>query len=302
MLQAYKGIPFQPWLRGSIDGIAPAELARAMSLRDRMRPGVLSNVVLHARLERRHAARAGEVKAELRAAGFSSELVRANARRLRRLVRRLRWDPPATGWADYGSATHYTPEDAARKDEFVRGAVGARRRALVWDLGCNEGRHARIAAEHADCVVAIDADPGVAERLFRALQEEGGRTVLPLTLDLADPSPARGWRGTERKSLLERGRPELTLCLALLHHLAIARNVPVGELVDWLRSLDSTVVVEFATRDDPMVQRLLAAKRGDAHPDYELDGFERRLGEAFRVERTARLSSGTRVLYLAHPA
>jgi hypothetical protein len=118
---------------------------------------------------------------------------------------------------------------------------------------------------------------------------------------VADPSPGLGWRGLERKSLPERGTPELTLCLALIHHLAITDNVPLRELLDWLASLGTAVVLEFVTREDPMAQRLLAAKRAGAHPDYERGAFERRLAEAFVVRRSETLASGTRVLYYATP-
>src|SRR5207237_5659512 len=89
MLAAWKDVPFQPWLRGSLEGIAPAELRNLLSVRDRFRRGVTTHVVLHARLERRYAARTREVKSELKRAGFRKELVVANARKLRRLVERL---------------------------------------------------------------------------------------------------------------------------------------------------------------------------------------------------------------------
>src|SRR6266516_1370108 len=111
----------------------------------------------------------------------------------------------------------------------------------------------------------------------------------------------RWWRGVERRRLEERGRPDLVLCLALVHHLAIGRNLPLQELAGWLRSLDARLVVEFADRDDPMVKRLLSAKREETHESYGRAAFERALGERFEVERREELGSGTRTLYLARP-
>ena len=124
LLQAYKGIPFQPWLRGSIDGIPPADADRCFSLRDHFRRGVLTHVHLHARLERRNAARAGaEVKRELRDASFKTELIKANASRLRKLVARLDWRPGTSTWSGYRDANTYTEATAQRKAAFVAGAV-----------------------------------------------------------------------------------------------------------------------------------------------------------------------------------
>ena len=102
-------------------------------------------------------------------------------------------------------------------------------------------------------------------------------------------------------TFLERGLPDLALCLALVHHLSIGRNVPLREFVDWLRSLDCEVVVEFPARTDPMVQRLLVAKRSDAHPDYESETFDSLLRARFEVVDLVELPSGTRTLYFARP-
>jgi SAM-dependent methyltransferase len=301
LLQAYKNVPFQPWLRGSIDGITPQECRSLMSFRDLFRRGVFAHVYLHSRLDRRPAETAGDVKRELRAAGFKKELIVANLRRLAKLIRRLEWNPEPSTWAEYGATTSYSEGDAARKEDFVRAAVGTRRWSLAWDLGCNVGRFARMAAENARYVVALDADAAVVERVYRAIKEEGSASVLPLAVNVVDPSPGIGWRGTERRTLEERGLPDLTLCLALIHHVVIRGNVPVRDFVDWLASLETALVIEFPTRDDPQVQRLLAAKREGLHADYERGWFERCLGEAFDVGRSETLTSGNRFLYFARP-
>jgi SAM-dependent methyltransferase len=300
LLQSAKRVPFHPWLRGSIDGITPGQMRSVMSFRDRFRKGVFTNVFLHAKLEERYADRPAQVKQEVKRV-FKKELFVANVRKMRKLVQRLEWDPPEGVWTAYGERNSYTDADARRKDDFVRDVATSRDWNLVWDIGCNNGRYSRIAAEGAKSVVSVDADQGPVELLYRDLRSEGNEQILTLTMNLADPSPGLGWRGVERKSLPERGKPDLVLALALVHHMAIGANVPVKEFVDWLASLGSALVIEFPTREDPMVKKLLAPKREGLHPDYELEFFERTLGEAFAVERSERLESGTRVLYYARP-
>ena len=301
LLQSAKGVPFHAWLRGSIDGIAPAQMRGLSSFRDRLRRGWLTNVFLHARLEQRYGDRGGEVKRDVKRAGFNKQILLANVRKMKKLVERLEWSPPEGVWVAYGERNSYTDDDARRKDEFVRDVSSSRHWPLVWDIGCNNGRYSRIAAEGAKTVVAVDADQGPVELLYRELRDQGDERILPLTMNLADPSPGLGWRGLERKAMPERGKPDLVLALALVHHVAISANVPVKEFVDWLASLGCSLVIEFPTREDPMVQKLLAPKRDGLHPDYELGFFERCLGEAFEVERSERLESGTRVLYFARP-
>jgi ribosomal protein L11 methylase PrmA len=297
MLAAWKNVPFQPWLRGSLDGIAPAEMRNLLSLRDRFRRGATTHVVLHARLEQRYADRTREVKSELKRAGFKKELVLANARKLRKLVAGLEWRGASAAWGSYTQTWTYSDADAERKAAFVRDAVASVRPPLVWDLGCNDGTYSKIAAAGGAYVVAADADHHVVDRLAR---EENER-IVPLVVDLADPPPSLGWRGAERKHLPARGKPGLTLALALVHHIAITRNVPLAELLDWFAGLEGSLVVEFVDPSDEMAQRLLAAKRYGLHGDYTRETFERLLAERFDVERTEELAEGRRVLYLAHP-
>jgi SAM-dependent methyltransferase len=301
MLQAWKDVPFQPRLRGAIDGISPAEARNLLSVRDLFRRGVLTDVVLHNRLERRYANSTRDVKGELKRAGFRKELIVANVGRLERLVSRLQPRRADSTWSGYGLTTTYTEKDADRKRRFVADAVQAESPRLVWDIGANEGQHSRDAAETAEYVVAIDADAVVVDRLYAELAAARAEQILPLVVNVVDPSPGLGWRGSERQPLHERGRPDLTICLALLHHVSISGNVPVASFLDWLRDLGGAIVIEFPTPEDPMAARLLARKRAQDHPDYRRDWFERSLAERFDVLDTLELGAGSRVLYRARP-
>jgi len=298
MLQAYRDLAPHAWLRGSLDGVPPGDCRRMMSARDLLRRGVLTHVVLQAKAEARYGGSGKNMRAELKRAGFGVDLIRANVRRLKALVDGLTWEADRSTWSEYATEHGYGTEDQERKTRFVAAVAGARRWPLVWDLGCNTGRFTRVAADHADCVVALDADQLAIERLYRALAAEGNRTILPLVGNLADPSPALGWRGRERVPLGDRGTPDLALCLALIHHLVISANIPLLDLLDWLAALGADLVIEFVDRGDPMVQRLLLNK-ADQYYDYDRAVFESGLSARFRVVRSERLGSGTRFLYHA---
>ena len=298
MLTAYKDLPFHPWLRGAIDGVTPQEASQIMSLRDRLRAGVLTHVYLQAKLQEKTQRSTSSVKEELVRSGFSRQMIVANVRRLGKLVARLNWGRSNSEWSDYASDNSYSEVDHQQKADFVRHVVEQQRRELVWDLGCNTGVFSRIAAENTDYVVAMDADHLAVDRLYRQLKGDGLKNILPLVNNLADPSPDLGWRGRERLAMTSRPLPQLTLCLALIHHLVISANIPVDDLIDWLASLRSDLIIEFVTKQDPMVQQLLLNKE-DIYDDYELEYFERVLTERFEVERRQRLDSGTRVLFHA---
>ena len=205
-------------------------MARLFAGSGKLKRGVMTHITMHARLGERYGDRTGDVKRELRDAGFSRDLVKANVRKMTKLVEGLAWEPPKGGWTEYGQINTYTDADAEAKGAFVRAAVAARRPSLVWDLGCNDGRYARIAAAEGARVVALDSDQGPVELLYRDLRAAGDERVLALTMNVTDPSPGLGWRGEERRPLLSRGRPELVLCLALVHHVTITANVPMRRL------------------------------------------------------------------------
>jgi ribosomal protein L11 methylase PrmA len=300
MLQAYKDVPFQPWLRGSLEGIEPRDLHALFGLRDRLRPGVLGHVTLQAGAEKRYGATTRDVRADLKRAGFNAAIIKANVSRLARLVSSLRWSRTSSTWAGYADRTSYGAEDAERKAAFVQAAAATWPRRLVWDLGGNTGRYSRIAAAHAEYVVTVDADPLAIDRLYGELQREGPANILPLVGNVADPSPGLGWRGLERLPLSGRGRPDLILCLALIHHVVISANVPLAEVVDWLASLGGELVIEFVTKDDPMVKTLLRNK-DDQYTDYDQGLFEARLDLRYRVVARETIQGGTRTLYHAIP-
>ena len=295
-LAARRDVRLSDLLRLSPDGI-PLDLAsRLLPRRTWLDFGLLSHVHLHARSQVRHAANED--------AGRAAQQARIRPDRLEGLVRNLRstvagldWDAGGTEWADYAEHTSYGERAASDKDRivdaFVREIPGQR----VWDLGANTGRFSRIAADAGKRVVALDIDPAAAERHFRALRETGRTDILPLIADIANPSPALGWAGQERRSLLERADADAILALALVHHLAITRNVPLPMVLDLFADLAQWAIVEFVPKDDPMVRRLLATRR-DVFADYDLDGFRAAAATRFEILREVPIEDSVRVLFL----
>jgi SAM-dependent methyltransferase len=304
LLQAHKNVPFRPLLRGQVNGIDPAQMRALMGGRDLTRAGVLKHVALHSAVDARHADKGDGSRAtaeKLRDSGFSDAVALAAARNIGKLVRKLRWKPGESHWTSYQQTSTYTDDEREQKTSFVREALAQQRSGLVLDLGCNDGTFSRVVQEHADHVVAVDGDEQTIDALYRSLRAEGNRTILPLVMDLTDPSPAIGWRSQERASFLDRARPDAVLALALVHHLAIGANVPLPEVVSWLHGFGGRLVVEFVEPTDPMAQRLLANKPAGLFPDYRRDAFEELLAARFRVERQVTLTGGTRTLYAAVP-
>jgi ribosomal protein L11 methylase PrmA len=183
------------------------------------------------------------------------------------------------------------------KEELVRQFLAAANPAVVWDLGANTGRFSRIASLQEIETISFDLDPAAVERNYLRMRQEKDRHLLPLLLDLTNPTPAIGWRNAERDSLLSRATADTVLALALVHHLAITNNLPLGQIAEFLASLAQSLIIEFVPKEDSQVQRLLAA-REDIFPDYTQPGFESAFSAHFQIEKATPIPDTLRTLYL----
>ena len=121
-------------------------------------------------------------------------------------------------------------------------------------------------------------------------------------MNLVDPSGGIGWRNRERAPFVERVRPDVVLALALVHHLAIAANVPLPEVVAWLAASGAGSSSSSSTPTTCRSKRLLANKpAGPVRrlPPRRLRGAAGRAASSSTRQQT--LPGGTRTLYLAEP-
>lgn len=296
MLQAYKGIHFQPLMRANIDGIDVQMAAKLFGFRDRFRGGVFSHVWLQAKLDRRYGNTGKNIRADLKSAGFNQAMILANVRKLGKLIKKLRWQGEGSEWGAYGDFHNYSESDHRLKESFIGSSVAASGARIVWDIGCNTGQFSKIAAKHATTVMAMDLDHFAVEQLYRKTSKDGLKNILPLVQNIADPSPNWGWRNRERSDLLSRSSPDLVLCLALIHHVVITANVPMEEFVSWLADLSDQLVIEYVSRSDDKVKALLRNKV-DKYSDYSKEGFELNLAKYFRIIKQQEAESGKRHFY-----
>jgi len=284
-------------LREFIDGIPLDLAARLLPGRTRFNLGISAHIHLHAGAQRRAANEpppaADTGKRERR---ISETGQRALLDSLRRTVEGLRWQP-SSHWSEYASTTSYSDAATSSKGEIVREmlvTVGGR---TAWDVGADTGVYSAIAADAGYNVIAWDQDAASVDAHWRRVRGDGKPAILPLILDLANPSPAIGWALEERASFLERGEPDVILALALVHHLAIGNNVPLPGVARLFARMAPHAIVEFVPKEDPMTRRLLAARR-DIFERYTVDGFREAFGGPFRIVREAPVTDSPRTLFL----
>ncbi len=291
-LMAYTDVRLEQLMRVYIDGV-PLDLAsRLLPTRTRLVIPLLLHIHMHASSQKRYASKTVETSRQVNRTALLG-LVDS----LQSGIRGLRWSPGGTEWGDYYDDHNYSQAGLEHKKQLVKEFLEHIQPKIVWDLGANTGFFSRVASDQGILTIAFDIDPAAVEKNYLECVERGEKNLLPLVLDLTNPSPDIGWNNRERKSLLERAPTDAVLALALIHHMAISNNVPLNRLASFFHQLGDWLVIEFVPKSDSQVQRLLVT-REDIFPDYTVEGFECAFAERFDLIRAEAIQDSERRLYL----
>jgi len=167
----------------------------------------------------------------------------------------------------------------------------------VFDLGANTGIFSRLSSNKNIPTISFDIDPLAVEKNYLKSKQENEENILPLILDLTNPSPAIGWGNIERKSIIGRSSSDLILALALIHHLVISNNIPLDRLAQLFSELGQYLLIEFIPKSDSQVQRLLLT-REDIFDKYDQEHFEEDFSKFFEIIQSKKISDSTRSIYI----
>lgn len=265
--------------REFLDGIPLEVAAKMLPWGSRFNLGLFTHIHLHARQQQRHGM---QPKSSAAKPKISELGMRGILDSLRTTVQKLEYRPGGTEWGDYYENTNYSDDAFEAKSRLVSGMIKSVGPKVVWDVGANEGVFSRLAVEQGIETVSFDIDPAAVEKNYRHMKAKKETTLLPLVLDVTNPSPGLGWAGEERSTIESRGPGDLVLALALVHHLAISNNVPLSMLADYFAKLGRSLIVEFVPKSDSQVVHLLRSRQ-DIFPNYHLDGFKDAFAAKFEL-------------------
>ncbi|MFH2107039.1 MAG: SAM-dependent methyltransferase [Chrysiogenia bacterium] len=292
-LMAYGDVRLNQLSRLHLDGV-PLDLASSLlPQRTRFKFSLFSHIHMHARSQKRYA----EKPLRSRQHPMSNFALRALLNSLETAVKKLHWQPRGSEWADYYGHTNYSDQALEFKKNIVDDCLQWLSPRLVWDIGANTGVFSRLASQRSIPTVSLDIDAAAVEKNYLQCRLSGEKFLLPLLGDITNPSPGIGWENAERTSLLQRCPIDTVLALALVHHLAIANNLPLAKIADFFSRFCRNLIIEFIPKSDSQV-RLLLATRDDIFPDYHACGFEEEFQRFFSIERREAISQSDRILYV----
>lgn len=269
-LMAKKDVRLAQMMRFHIDGI-PLDLAsKLLPASTKLNFGLATHIHVHAKSQQRYADK--EVSQEYVKSRMSKSSMYGILDSLLSTVRGLNVKTIQTEWTDYYQDNNYTKKSFEAKRQLVKSYIEKVNPKHVWDLGGNTGEFSRAASDLQIPTVCFDIDPGAVQQNYDLVKKNKEKFMLPLRMDLTNPSPDLGWHNAERESMQSRGPVDLVMALALIHHLAISNNVPLVDVADYFADLGEYLIIEFVPKSDSQVKRLLAS-RLDIFPDYTLEGF-----------------------------
>lgn len=294
LLMKHVDIRLQQLLRIYIDGV-PLDFASKLLKRNHDAL-TTQHIHWHAKAIARHT-EDGKSNSTQKASQISKFSHIALIESLERMIERLTLDNVKTEWMEYYNHTNYSQEALAHKEEILIQMLQTVNVSSVWDLGANDGRFSRIALKNgAEIAVAFDIDPLAVEQNYLA-GKKSKQNIVPLLFDLTNPSPGIGFGNAERVPAEQRMQPDCIIAFAIIHHLAISNNLPLGKIAEWMASISPLLIIEFVPKEDSQVQTLFA-RRDDVFPEYNQVGFETAFSEYFLLVTSRKITCSSRTIYL----
>ncbi|GAB6166719.1 nodulation protein NoeA [Thermostilla marina] len=297
LMARYRGWDLRSYFLGNLGGRDVDFVANAFGRLGRWRPGLWLDVTFPWLLGRMAEKKPSQAPVKNPSQpSVNREPLLFNLRRLRKKILRLAQSYKPQGlWTSYTNICNYDRSAEEGKRGFVTEKLTQARCRHVLDMGCNTGEYSLAAAETGARVTAVDQDHDSVEVLYRNLRTTS-KSILPLTLDITNPSPAVGFRNTERTTFAERIRPDCVLALALLHHLLVSGNLSLDATCDLFADLtEDYLLLEFVPPDDDMFQRLTRF-RDNLYTDMTLADCRRTYAARFDILEEFPVPDSKRVL------
>ena len=255
--------------------------------------GLMAHIHAHAKSQKHYEDKDAKIKQKTLSKRSFEGLIES----LKSSIEKMTWNENNTEWGDYYSDTNYTEKSFEEKKQFISLAIDQVKPKLVWDMGANTGVFSRLASTKGINTISYDIDPLAVEKNYLSSSQNSEQNILPLILDLTNPSSGIGWNHNERMSIIQRGPADMVFALALVHHLAISNNVPLNKLAEFFSQISKFLIIEFVPKSDSQVKRLLLT-RDDIFENYDEKNFEIEFSKFFKIINSKKILDSERTIYI----
>lgn len=298
-LAKYYGNDMLKLLQQYIDGIPLEKASKLLPFSAKLNPLLYTNIFLTAKYDAKFS---NDTPGKSKAVTLSKQAQEKILDSLYSYINGLELKEN-TEWKDYYSITNYDAEAFDYKKKLVRKWYQSVNAKKAVDLGGNDGTFSRELKDIADELLVADIDPNAVNYNYLQVLKNKETNIVPLVSDLLNPAPGIGFNNNERSSLQERIRKneyDVSLALALIHHISLTGNVPFAMSAEMFASLTPYLIIEFPDRGDSWVDFLLKSKREFLnHFDYyNKENFEKDYAAYFDVIEKLKIPNTERTMYL----
>ena len=255
--------------------------------------GLMAHIHAHAKSQKHYEDKDAKIKQKTLSKRSFEGLIES----LKSSIEKMTWNENNTEWGDYYSDTNYTEKSFEEKKQFISLTIDQVKPKLVWDMGANTGVFSRLASTKGINTISYDIDPLAVEKNYLSSSQNSEQNILPLILDLTNPSSGIGWNHDERMSIIQRGPADMVFALALVHHLAISNNVPLNKIAEFFSQISKFLIIEFVPKSDSQVKRLLLT-REDIFENYDEKNFEIEFSKFFKIINSKKILDSERTIYI----
>ena len=293
-LAAHKDLRFIPLLRQFLDGFPLDFVANLLPKHTLLNMGLAMHIHAHAKATTQFGGKKIGNAKKLKVSKFQLKGLLTG---LRGTVQGIKLNKSITQWGDYYTDHNYSEKGFNDKKNLIETICKKYKPSVVLDLGANNGEFSREAIKGSKLVISTDVDPVAVEKNYSYVKQSSEQNILPLYLDVTNPSGDIGFNLLERSNFFSRTSFDCVLALALIHHLVMTYNLPLTAIAKFLASHAPLLIIEFVPKSDSQVERLLQ-NREDIFPDYTKEGFENAFGEYFSILESHVMKDSVRTLYV----
>ena len=293
VLKSKLGVDYNNWFKGNLEGINTGELSKLLKFRHMFSWNIFYNIFLLDYFEKKY--KKNEDLKITKNKKLKKNYYLSILSNLVNFIESLKPKKERSIWGEYSRDNTYDDEEKKNKHEFISNYFNKNKFNRVLDLGCNNGEYSKLALNSGcDNVIGLDYDLNAIDEAYLISKKEK-LNFLPLYFDVSNPSSNIGWRQKERKGFIERLNFDSVIALAFEHHLAIAKNIPLEDVINWITSLAPKGIIEFVPKNDITIQSMMRLK-GDIFPNYNLENFKRLLSNKTKISSEKIVSKSGRTL------
>ena len=294
VLKSKLGINFNNWFKGNLEGIDTGELSKMLKFRHMFSWNIFYNIFLLNYFEKKY--KKNEDLKITKNKKLKKSYYLSLLKNLVGFINSLKPKKEDSLWGEYSRDNTYDDDEKKNKYEFISNYFNKIKSKRVLDLGCNNGEYSKLALKSgSESVIGLDYDLNAIDEAYLISKKEK-LNFLPLYFDVSNPSSNIGWYQKERKGFMERLNFDSVIALAFEHHLSIAKNIPLEDVVDWITSLAPKGIIEFVPKNDITIQSMIKLK-GDIFPNYNLENFKKFLSNKTKITSEKIVSKSGRTLF-----